>query len=169
MEERLRFTTATTERIEAIVGKEEMEIAAFHEGRYNPEDFVVISIQNPTDTTDLQPMLSKFKKSLHIRFSDVTEATQYKNETYLPINVEQTDQILDFILENKEEKFFIHCEAGVSRSAGVGIALECILEHDGDTEKFDPNNNVISNHWRYTPNTFVIDTLIKQFLTYKQV
>jgi predicted protein tyrosine phosphatase len=167
MPDRLKFTTVHTDKIEAIVGKDEMEIAAFHNGRYNPEEFTLISIQNPEDTIDLKPMLEKFKRHLHIRFSDVTKPLIQDGKTYLPIDNGQAKQIVEFILQNKEEKFFIHCEAGVSRSAGVGIAIECILNHNGNTEHFNLDDNAVSNHWRYTPNTLVRDLLIEQFLLLK--
>lgn len=164
MKDRFKFTTAQTKHIEAIVSREEMELAAFHDGRYNPEDFVLISIQNPEDTTDFSAMQAEFKKHIHTRFNDVAEPEyNFDGKLLLPVEDSQLEEILDFILENRGERFFIHCEGGVSRSAGVGIALECILEYDGDRNSLSPKNNPIDAHWRYSPNRLVRDRLIELY------
>ncbi len=164
MKDRFEFITAQTPRIEAIVGAEEMELAAFHNGRYNPKDFVLISIQTPGDKIKLKSKQKKFKKFLSVSFNDVIETTvNFDGEILEPMDIATANRILDFILENKDEKFFIHCNAGVSRSAGVATALECILGFDGDLSKFDLFDNAIYNHRRYTTNTFVRDTIIELF------
>jgi len=159
---KLKFTTIHTKNIEAVVGKEEMIIAA-ESANFNSEDFVLISFQDPDDEVDLTTVHSKWKDFIHLQFFDVVEPTVDRGKLLLPIQKNQVIELLNFIIKNKNEKFFIHCEAGVSRSAGCALALDCILEHDGNINNFNHTPHPIISHFRYTPNYFVMEELINLY------
>ena len=164
------FTSINTNLIEAIVSKEEMQIAAEHEN-YNQKDFVLISIQDPDDKDDLSAHHKKFKDVLSIRFWDVEEDIGVKSGGFpvIPLNDDEAKKIADFIYKNKDEKFFIHCAAGVSRSAGVGLSVDCIINHNGSKYNAGQFPSEIKNHFRYSPNFVVYDKVIENFKRIEQL
>jgi predicted protein tyrosine phosphatase len=66
---------------------------------------------------------------------------------------EQAQQIIDFVEKYKDqvELIVVHCEAGISRSAGVGAAI--LKQLTGD-------DSFIFNDNRFLPNMFVYRTLL---------
>lgn len=51
----------------------------------------------------------------------------------------------------------IHCSAGITRSATVGLTVESLLKSD-----FETKNSEIIKHERYKPNMLVYSTIIKK-------
>ena len=68
------------------------------------------------------------KSVLYLKFDDVEKT--YRNQ--IVISKEQAESIVKFVNKNKNkvDKFIVHCEAGVSRSAGVGAAIMKALNGD---------------------------------------
>ena len=90
----------------------------------------IISI---TDTDKADVIFEKneangIKAVLRLKFDDVER--DYKNEHC--ITKEDAENIVKFVNKNKNkvDKFIVHCEAGVSRSAGVGAAIMKALNGD---------------------------------------
>ena len=90
----------------------------------------IISI---TDTDKADVIFEKneangIKAVLKLKFDDVER--DYKNEHC--ITKEDAENIVKFVNKNKNkvDKFIVHCEAGVSRSAGVGAAIMKALNGD---------------------------------------
>ena len=99
---------------------------------YEPHDFktAIISI---TDTYKADVIFEKneangIRAVLRLKFDDVER--DYKNEHC--ITKEDAENIVKFVNKNKNkvDKFIVHCEAGVSRSAGVGAAIMKALNGD---------------------------------------
>ncbi len=104
------------------------------------------------------------------QFDDVTEEdtatvkTQTKGKKYKVFNKKQAKEVVDFVEKNKEwaDILIVHCDAGVSRSAGAMLAiLEANFGRDvalryisGNTKRtFVPNDLVyrlIMNEYRKT-------------------
>ena len=108
----------------------------------------------------------KFKDSLSIQFYDIDIEEEYKSSSdwkFVPINNEEAKIILDFILKHKNDNFLIHCEKGQSRSAGVGLAIECILKFNGNKKEFALEQSIILNHHRYEPNMLVYDKILEEY------
>lgn len=146
-----------TDLIRAIVGKEEFKYTAKGEwNNFNPESYVLMSLQDPSDNKDMTPLFEKFKDFINLKFWDVEEDFA----SYFKIKDEQAKELLKFILKNRGESFFIHCSAGMSRSAGVGMAIECILKHNGDKSRYSLSSSPIKNHPRYFPNMVVFDAIV---------
>ena len=99
---------------------------------YETHDFksAIISI---TDTDKADVIFEKneangIRAVLRLKFDDVER--DYKNEHC--ITKEDAENIVKFVNKNKNkvDKFIVHCEAGVSRSAGVGAAIMKALNGD---------------------------------------
>ena len=104
--------------------------------------FVIISIstQNDIPYANFQNSLS-LKDVLYLHFNDVEDNDL--NHKHYAITDKDAELIYNFAyyyFENKEVKdIIIHCDAGVSRSAGVAAALMNIFE-DNDWPIFDNPN-----------------------------
>ena len=99
---------------------------------YESHDFktAIISI---TDTDKADVIFEKneangIKAVLRLKFDDVER--DYKNEHC--ITKEDAENIVKFVNKNKNkvDKFIVHCEASVSRSAGVGAAIMKAINGD---------------------------------------
>ena len=60
---------------------------------------------------------------LKLQFDDVTELV--KDEIYIHFNSDMAKKIVEFIKNIKDDgkNFYVHCDAGVSRSGAVGYML----------------------------------------------
>ena len=90
----------------------------------------IISITD-TDKADVifeKNEVNGIRAVLRLKFDDVER--DYKNEHC--ITKEDAENIVKFVNKNKNkvDKFIVHCEAGVSRSAGVGAAIMKALNGD---------------------------------------
>ena len=144
-----KFQGINTKLIHAVISKDELKVLVKKDYVYT-KDMILISIQNPDDKEDLSKYHNHFKKTLHLKFYDLVE----EFGSYKTISEEQANQIKNFILENKEETFVVHCEYGQSRSSAIGLAIECI--HGLNIEE-----SVLKTHWRYDFNEFIFDKIIK--------
>ena len=71
------------------------------------------------------------------------------------ISNEKAKAIKEFIIKNRDKKFLIHCSAGISRSAAVGMAVEKLL-----CNVFTKEDSVFMKYERYEPNMFVYHKII---------
>ncbi len=117
---------------------------------FTPEIYV-ISITRMENTP---AKIKGTKNVLYLFFDD--------NDT--DFNVNHVEQILDFVSRWELKRLFIHCDAGMSRSAGVAFALMAIFPNaltlvrpdgssftEGEWAQFKPNvhvKSVILSHWR---------------------
>lgn len=159
--------TISTPTIEAIISREEMQ-CAIHQGVLDKENLVIISISEPIQEGYDDEKLSDeevqgFKDSLRIKFWDIEEDFC----DYKIISDEVALEIQNFILKNLESRFIVHCRAGVSRSAAVGRAIECIKFFGiGEEAKYNYKTSFdseISAHSRYSPNLTVFDKIVKDY------
>ena len=113
--------TVKTDSIKAILSREEVE-------KYGKTGFkdlneikntVLISITEPGSDYLTENVRKQFDETLNIQFWDIEEADGQGKE---PLDKEMGKKIKHFIESNKEKQFVINCEAGISRSAGVGFA-----------------------------------------------
>lgn len=119
---------------------------------------VLISIRDPDAETIEDYLTEDFKDTLFIAFWDIEES--FGN--YKTITKEQGKIINDFITKNKDSKFLVHCDAGQSRSAGVGLAVECILNYDGSVYNYKHGHSNIKEFKRYDPNLTVFDIIMER-------
>lgn len=153
------LVTCRGNRIYAIIGREEIQSEDFNNDFYSninlfPNELCFISLSDPNKEfikTD-----NYFKDELKLKFWDVEEEIG----NYAPIHLIQAKQIYDFIIKNKDSEFLINCEAGVSRSAGVGLAIEYLLRDFDLYPKWEHFPSKVLQHWRYCPNMTVFNKII---------
>lgn len=111
---------------------------------------IIISI------TDVGSKLNTFKKQnllldvLHVQFDDVESGE--KN----CISSSDAEKIIGFVNRylNDAEECIVHCEAGISRSAGIAAALLYILTGT-DSQIFDNN--------KYCPNRTCYSSILNKY------
>jgi predicted protein tyrosine phosphatase len=93
-------------------------------------DWAWISIEEP-DTPETRVIHEYLDQvpNLKMSFWDVTSPYQYGGETYEPLCVEQAEQLVDFLVENKEKNIVVNCRAGVSRSGAIAQFCQDFLGH----------------------------------------
>lgn len=160
MKDKILDYTVSTSNIYAIVGRwdlqYEFENHSVDNIRKLPKDLAYINIYEPT----LEPIedYNHFKDKLQISFYDVEEEWTDKIK---PLTDSQGKEIYDFILKNKNIKFLINCEAGISRSAGVGLAIEYLFRDKFLYPKWEHFPSKVLQHKRYIPNMEVFNKIIK--------
>lgn len=120
-------------------------------------DKAIISISTPNDKpADIDTNNHSIVDILQLSFVDADDDQKdMYPEGWIYTN-EQAQQVVDFVLKNKDkiECLWVHCDAGVSRSAGVAAAILKALTGDDskifDCKQFAPNMTV----YRKTLNAF---------------
>ena len=118
------------------------------------EPTIVISISCPSDLVpryllyDINNMVDK----IFVKFDDV----ECDFGSYVSMSDEDAKNIVDFVFKHKDvDNIVVHCDAGISRSAGVAAALSKIFNND-DFKYFSPYTmyepnmccyNGILNYW----------------------
>lgn len=89
----------------------------------------VISITDP-ESSDPNLRLNDYCVGiLRLKFHDTEESTVRDGKLLVPMSKEQAQSIVEFVVKNAKsvDSIVVHCEAGLSRSAGVAAALSLIL------------------------------------------
>lgn len=91
---------------------------------------IAISITDPN--SEPVEYVGDYKAILHLEFYDLDKDTGQFPYSRFVFTKRNAEQILDFVDSFKDsiDSIAIHCEAGVSRSAGVAGALANILNGD---------------------------------------
>lgn len=92
----------------------------------NPEnDYIVISVQSPDAKYNAIVPVNKYCKGiLRTRFYDIDKPLCYHGDMLYPMTIEQSNEIARFVKENADvQEVYVHCEAGISRSAGLARAI----------------------------------------------
>lgn len=126
--------------------------------------FVVISIVSPEMSEyKLSNNNSLMKDVLYLRFHDITErginSMVEVGDEITRVDNTIANKILDFAEKNKnEENWLIHCEAGMSRSPAVALALSEIMNGGDDYE-----NYVFTMYNKDFHNKFVKETILSAY------
>lgn len=139
--------TYDSKRILGIISKD--EYLHYYDNDTKKNGTVLIALHDPSHNFHPDSKIKGFDDVLQMKFWDIEE--EFGN--YKPITQEQADEIREFILRNEDKQFLIHCHAGISRSAGVGVAVERLL----DNIRWE--NSEINWHTRYTPNKVVFEKI----------
>lgn len=164
----MKFSSTKTKHIELIIGQEEFISLSLLTKKEDLNDFNIISIFEPTETILPLELYESFNSHLILTFSDIRKKIEDTNlslnekEELSKLEIQNKDfEILkDYILNNKDKKFIINCQVGVSRSAAIGIILENLL-NDNQID-IDLEINKILSHWRYSPNPIILEKYLKK-------
>lgn len=141
---------------EGIIGKRELAMLS-DECLIEKKGTVLIGIHDPDSGFNPTDVTHGFDDVLEVKFWD-TEGGE--GEAHPPISSIQGLEIREFIEKHKDKRFLIHCHAGMSRSAGVGCAVECIVNYHGDVYSFKTGLSDVKDFERYYPNWKVFDTIL---------
>ncbi len=135
-------------------------------GAWSPGDWVGSEIAVPEYILEYKKMQSYFSESIKLDFWD----TENNVPGYPSINSTQAYVLAQFIERNKDKQFCIHCDAGQSRSAGIALAVECIIRYNGDKYAFmtDSITPYVNRYPRYSPNYFVYDKIVEMWREFKK-
>lgn len=139
-------------------------------------EFIVLSRENAADfsyrvkkdcvfisITDPELCKNDFAKNPHIKailrlaFDDVDGFQDKMFSTDQPMTLTQAKEIANFVLEwkDKVDLIVVHCEAGISRSAGVCAAIMKYLTND---------DMPIFNNCYFCPNMFCYRLVLNAFM-----
>ena len=107
-----------------IVGKNEY-LKLYNADVLEKQGVALICIDDPGKADHPYFKVEGFDDVIQIKFWDVEDAIG----RYEPLTRKQGLELRDFIHKNIDKRFLIHCAAGMSRSAGVACAVECIVVH----------------------------------------
>lgn len=120
---------------------------------------VIISIRTPGDEkAEFNSNNKTIKAILYLEFYDISYNSQEIFKGYEPMTDEDAVKIRDFVLKwkDKVDTIWVHCDAGISRSAGVAAG---ILEALGE------DNSYIFDSKMYFPNLFCYRKTLNSFNT----
>ena len=121
-----------------------------------------ISITAPGQANAALNITDECQGVLRLQFHDVTPGLgpdcglSASLAGYIPMSEDQAQEIVDFVDRMKDDvsMFFIHCEAGQCRSAGVAAAL-CLWLNNGDDSQ-------IADNKFFKPNAHVKSLIMRQ-------
>jgi len=144
----------------AVVGRGEFLLLNDH-GEFDKSNTVAICLFDPDRNVHPEDTFKGYHDFIQMQFWDVEEPIG----RIIPISDEQGKELFDFISKNKDKRFLIHCEAGMSRSAGVAQAVETIKHFESSPYFFRTGFSAISEFGqktgRYSPNLTVFDSIFK--------
>ena len=111
-----------------------------------PAGAILISITSPDN--DHPEVKENWKAVLRLKFDDIE---QKFTEDDVLFSEDQAAAILDFVKRHNPSILWVNCDAGVSRSAGVAVALDRIF-NGVDTRSLYPYHN-----------THVARTIVQKF------
>lgn len=109
-------------------------------------DKVIISISTPGDEkAEFDSNNITIKDILYLEFYDISYNSQEVFKGYESMSDEDAVKIRDFVLKwkGKVDTIWVHCDAGISRSAGVAAGILEVLGEDNsyifDSKMYFPN------------------------------
>lgn len=142
---------------------------------YHGEKAAMISISTPFEEYHSAPFITPYIESIfRIEFHDIDKPAP-KMIHYNTILAKKMAQYVVQQRTNGIEHFIIHCDAGVSRSAGVGAALYDVFAIPNtvfETTTYSPNmlcyRNTYNAICQYIRNMSIV-LLREQGMTYEQI
>ena len=97
------------------------------------KDKVIISIRDPfNEPAEFNHGNSSIKEILYLSFYDISEETKDIFGGYSSMSPDDAQKIAHFVnkWKDKVDTIWVHCEVGVSRSAGIAMAIMEYLNMD---------------------------------------
>lgn len=121
-------------------------------------DKVIISIRTPGDKkAEFDKNNKTIKDILYLEFYDISYNSQEIFKGYEPMTDEDAVKIKDFVLKwtDKVDTIWVHCDAGISRSAGVAAGI---------LEALGKDNSYIFDSKMYFPNLLCYRKTLNAFI-----
>lgn len=140
-------------KVEVVVMSREAAVQYCREKHRQPS--VIISISDPHMRYDEAPFCSQENRVAAILPLCFCDADGPGKDVY-GLDVEEEDlmrdedalQVARFVSANRDKQIIVHCDAGISRSAGVGAAIAKYFT--GDARRFFESGRYSPNMWCFT-------------------
>ena len=116
---------------------------------------VIISISDPYNVYDNAPFCSPLNRVFDILPLSFCDAAEPGKDVYgrdvtesEMMTDEDARKVVRFVRENRDKRIIVHCDAGISRSAGVAAAISKYLT--GNDGRFFRSGEYDPNMWCYT-------------------
>lgn len=100
------------------------------------------------DKPEFPKVSHKWDKKLGLIFDDVDGREIDIGNSSNVMQDSQAEQILDFVVENIDKDIFVSCDAGLSRSPGIVVALEQIFNSRDVSNAYPHHNHFVKNKIR---------------------
>ena len=93
---------------------------------YEGENWVAIRIYSQLDEVSYlsKKFNDQFEEILISQFTDIQDEVEENGKIYQPFSEDNYKEIIEFVTKHQDcDKLFVHCHAGVCRSAGVAVGL----------------------------------------------
>lgn len=87
-------------------------------------------------------------KVLKLKFDDVEGRESEIGSSSNVMQEDHAEKILDFVIDNINCDIFISCDAGLSRSPGIVVALEQLFNSNDVTDRYPHHNKFVKNKIR---------------------
>lgn len=149
-----KYLSVHTDNIDLIIGRDEILSLFMTTKKELLKNHCIISVSEPFKKESDKKIDIECHDLLQLEFTDIrkefSEEYLLKNKDFLKlITEEQISNIKDFILKNRDKKFIINCDVGISRSSAIGIFLEHLIGTKENIQK-------IHQHRRYDPNKILL-------------
>ena len=104
---------------------------------------VLIIVTSPS--SEFPKLSQKWSEILLLKFDDVENGYGLKDKQFKPMTREDAKNILDFAIRNIDKDIFISCDAGMSRSPGILMALEQIFNSRDASDAYPYHNRYVKN------------------------
>ncbi len=121
------------------------------------KDKIIISIKDPwAEKAQFNGGNGSIKENLYLSFYDISEETKEIFGGYSSMSPDDALKIAHFVnkWKNKVDTIWVHCEVGVSRSAGIAMAI---------TEYLNMDLKPILENPAYSPNMLCYELTKKAF------
>ena len=126
-------------------------IGAFDRSRvsgFEPRSNSVLIMITSCEYSDFPEVSQGWSNILRLRFDDTVGTINTIGNASNVMTEEQAKQILDFVIENINCDIFVNCDAGLSRSPAVVVALEQIFNARDISTNYPHHNRFIKNRIR---------------------
>lgn len=125
---------------------------------HQPDDakYIVVSIISPNNKPAFIYKFPELLACIRLEFQDM----EWERPDYATITKEQAARIVWFVEKyyNLVDRIIVHCEAGISRSAGVVAALSLLFE----------GKNIVADNPNYSPNGLVFTKVLQAWKDWKE-
>lgn len=109
---------------------------------HSNEKWIAIRIYSqPEDAKELSRRhIAQFEDVLFSHFTDIQQPVEEDGKLYQPFNLANYNQIIAFVEQHNDcDTLYVHCHAGICRSAGVVVGLA--HKYDWITAQHGPDGN----------------------------
>lgn len=137
--------------------------ATYYCSNPHDENAVIISISTPYFHYELEPYINeenRVQDILKLSFFDADEPNSLDVNNFVAANSDlmsdaDAEKIANFVERNTQNLIIVHCDAGISRSSAVAVAI--LLHYTGD------DSAIFDNERAYSPNMWVYFMVLKAF------